>query len=157
MEMRYWWAGLPTSLLVSGLRAPLCLSQWRVCAVEPISKTTQATRSFGWKQRTRGPESLTFSNLVVTSVLAVGKRGDDSALPECYTDVVFGPGASSRSFSPGWDPGNGKLQLIGLRRLQQLGAGNSCCRFLLCMPRFWDCAGSHSPTPIPLARAGRFW
>lgn len=57
-----------------------------------------------------GPESLTFSNLMVTSVLAVGKRSDDSPLPEYYTDVVFSPGTASSSQPPSFNLMPGKLQ-----------------------------------------------
>lgn len=50
-----------------------------------------------------GPETLTFSNLMITSVLAEGKREDDSPLPEYYTDVIFGPGTTGNARQVGWN------------------------------------------------------
>jgi len=50
-----------------------------------------------------GPESLTYQNLVISSVLAIGKRRDHSPRPDYYTDVVFGPANTGDSAKGTWN------------------------------------------------------
>lgn len=57
-----------------------------------------------------GPETLTFSDLMVTSVLSVGKRRNENPLPEYYTDVVFIAAPTGNPVPGGWDISGSKTQ-----------------------------------------------
>lgn len=53
----------------------------------------------------KGTQTLSFSNLVVTSVTVYGKRGDDSPLSSYFTDVVLVivPAPTGSPVPGGWD------------------------------------------------------
>lgn len=95
-------AGLPAASFtpVFEIHAPLgSASEWG----QALSNGTQFSSCTISVTGENGPETLTFSHLMIASVLSIGQRADDSPLPDYYTDVVFTVGSTGSPTLGGWD------------------------------------------------------
>lgn len=93
-------AGKVTFTPVFEIHVPLDSASTWGQALQTGSRFSSCTISVSGRH---GPQNLTFSDLMVISVLSVGERRDDSPLPEYYTDVVFIADPAANPTSVGWD------------------------------------------------------